>query len=177
DRLEGLLWRVPVRAGEFYYVPAGLVHSIGAGVRLAEIQQPSDTTYRLHDFGRAGLDGRPRPLHREEGLASVRHGLRGPVPAAEPASGRPGVRGPFFCLERLELRAGERLELPGGAPRALCCLSGVLALGAASGRLELGVEETALVPAALDAELEAAGPAVALLATGLGREGGPQDER
>jgi mannose-6-phosphate isomerase len=177
DRLEALLWRVPARVGEFFYLPAGLVHAIGGGLRLAEVQQTSDTTYRLHDYGRAGLDGRPRPLHREQGLAAVRHGLRGPVAAARPASGRPGVRGPFFSFERLELRAGERLELPGGAPRVLCCLEGALALDAASGRLELGAEETALVPAALGAQVATAGPAVALLATGLWREGGLQDER
>ncbi len=72
-----LLHPVPVSAGDTIYVPAGTVHTIGAGVLLAEVQQNSDTTYRLHDWGRVGLAGRPRDLHVESALESIEFGPRG----------------------------------------------------------------------------------------------------
>src|SRR5512143_1300967 len=62
-RVEELLVPLPVRRGDLVPVIPGTVHAIGAGVLLAEVQQPSDTTYRLYDWRRLGLDGKPRPLH------------------------------------------------------------------------------------------------------------------
>jgi mannose-6-phosphate isomerase len=77
------------RPGDCVFVPAGTVHAIGAGLLVAEIQQSSDVTYRLHDWGRTGPDGRPRPLHVEAGLeAATRTGPVNPVrptPTADPA--------------------------------------------------------------------------------------------
>jgi mannose-6-phosphate isomerase len=61
--IEDLLVWFPVRPGDFFYIPAGTVHAIGAGVSLIEIQQNSDITYRLYDYGR------PRPLHLDAGIA------------------------------------------------------------------------------------------------------------
>ena len=58
-------------AGDCIFIPAGTVHAIGAGLVVAEIQESSDVTYRLHDWNRTGADGRPRPLHIEEGLEAV----------------------------------------------------------------------------------------------------------
>lgn len=54
-----------VKAGDVFYIPAGRVHAICGGILLAEIQQSSDTTYRIYDYGRIGLDGNPRQLHTE----------------------------------------------------------------------------------------------------------------
>lgn len=54
-----------VSAGDVFFLPAGRIHSIGAGSFIAEIQQTSDITYRIYDFGRLGLDGKPRELHTE----------------------------------------------------------------------------------------------------------------
>lgn len=54
-----------VKAGDTFFIPAGRVHSIGKGCFIAEIQQTSDITYRIYDFGRLGLDGKPRELHTE----------------------------------------------------------------------------------------------------------------
>ncbi len=67
--IERLLRYVEVRPGEYYTVPPGTVHALGAGIVALEVQQSSDTTYRLYDYQRPGQDGRPRELHVEEGLA------------------------------------------------------------------------------------------------------------
>lgn len=54
-----------VKAGDVFYLPAGRVHAICGGIRLAEVQQSSDVTYRIYDYNRPGLDGKPRELHTE----------------------------------------------------------------------------------------------------------------
>jgi mannose-6-phosphate isomerase len=69
-------WK-PVQMGDYYYVPAGTVHAIGAGISLLEFQQNRDITFRLYDYGR------PRDLHLDEGIAVARRG-----PYADPRSGK-----------------------------------------------------------------------------------------
>ncbi|MCX5758176.1 MAG: class I mannose-6-phosphate isomerase [Candidatus Hydrogenedentes bacterium] len=73
--------RYPVHAGSALFVPAGVVHALGAGVVLAEIQQNSDLTYRLYDWERTDADGAPRPLHVEKAMAAMHFGQEhsGPV--------------------------------------------------------------------------------------------------
>ena len=66
--LPPLLNSVPVKAGDVFFVPAGLLHAIGKGILICEIQQNSDTTYRVYDWGRVGADGKPRELHIEKAL-------------------------------------------------------------------------------------------------------------
>jgi len=66
-----LLVKVPVKAGQCHFLPAGTAHSIGAGLLIAEIQTPSDTTYRVFDFNRVDDAGKPRQLHIEEALQSI----------------------------------------------------------------------------------------------------------
>ncbi|QJD87491.1 type I phosphomannose isomerase catalytic subunit [Cohnella herbarum] len=67
-RIMDTLQEVSVKAGDAFYIPAGTVHALCAGVVVAEIQQNSDTTYRLFDYNRPGLDGKPRELHIEDSL-------------------------------------------------------------------------------------------------------------
>ncbi len=66
-----MLQRIPVTRGDAIDIPSGRVHAIGGGCLIAEIQQNSDTTYRVFDFNRPGLDGKPRQLHVPESLASI----------------------------------------------------------------------------------------------------------
>jgi mannose-6-phosphate isomerase len=66
-----LLEKVPVEVGQCHFLPAGTAHSIGAGLLIAEIQTPSDTTYRVFDWNRVDDTGRPRQLHIEEALESI----------------------------------------------------------------------------------------------------------
>ena len=66
NTVETLLNRVKVHAGEVYFIPSGLVHAIGAGILICEIQQNSNVTYRVYDYGRLGKDGKPRETHVEQ---------------------------------------------------------------------------------------------------------------
>lgn len=66
QKLEELVNWISVKKGDTFFIPAGMLHAIGAGILIAEIQQNSDTTYRVYDFGRLGLDGKPRELHTEK---------------------------------------------------------------------------------------------------------------
>lgn len=66
--LTEILNRVEVKPGELYFIPSGTLHAIGAGILLAEIQQNSNTTYRVYDYGRRGADGKLRPLHIAKAL-------------------------------------------------------------------------------------------------------------
>lgn len=68
ERVEELLDRVPVKAGDVFFIPAGLVHAIGKGVVIAEIQQSSDITYRIYDYNRKDANGNGRELHTEQAL-------------------------------------------------------------------------------------------------------------
>lgn len=65
---DNLLTRVPVKAGDFFYVPSGTMHAIGKGILILETQQSSDTTYRVYDFDRKDPQGRPRELHIEQSI-------------------------------------------------------------------------------------------------------------
>ncbi|MBO4413232.1 MAG: class I mannose-6-phosphate isomerase, partial [Clostridia bacterium] len=67
-----LLRFVPVKKGDVFFIPRGLVHAIGGGITLAEIQQNSNVTYRVYDFGRVGRDGKPRELHLEAAIGTIK---------------------------------------------------------------------------------------------------------
>lgn len=158
-RLPELMNRVSVAPGDVVVNPAGTVHAVGAGVRLFEIQQASDLTYRIYDHGRVGADGRPRQLHLDRALAvSDLHGRR-PTPAAprELSDGwRRLVERPEFVMDELELTA-ERDAVAGVDPASLELLTALdgeftLSTGAAEREWEavtLLAGDTVLLPAAL----------------------------
>ena len=68
DTITDLLRKVKVKDGDLYFIPAGTIHAIGAGITLAEIQENSNITYRVYDYGRVGADGKPRELHIAKAL-------------------------------------------------------------------------------------------------------------
>ena len=108
--VEPLLHRIPAKAGDCILIESGTVHAIGAGVLLAEIQQTSDATFRVYDWGRVGPDGKPRTLHIDQALESIDF-ERGPVnPIAPRVEALPGgskrehlSQSAYFALERLNL--------------------------------------------------------------------------
>ena len=77
EDIEPLIARVPVKPGDVYFMPAGMVHAIGAGILLYEIQQSSDVTYRLWDFNRTNAAGEKRPLHIRQSLDVIDPELKG----------------------------------------------------------------------------------------------------
>ncbi len=113
-KIEGLLHRVEPQPGDCIFVPAGTVHAIGTGLLVAEIQQMSNNTFRLSDWGRLDADGDPRPLHIEQGVQAIDYSS-GPV---EPTRGQPTEKSAVtrlvacdqFVLDHWRVQRGERLE-------------------------------------------------------------------
>jgi mannose-6-phosphate isomerase len=94
---ERLLHRIEPQPGDCIFLPAGTVHALGQGLLVAEIQQSSDTTFRLYDWNRLGPDGKPRALHVDQGLTVVDF-ARGPVDPQRPRpTSRPWVQRLVAC--------------------------------------------------------------------------------
>ena len=115
--IEQLMDWKPVKAGDYFYIPAGTVHAIGAGITLVEVQQYADITYRLYDYGR------PRELHLDDGVSVSKA-----APYAEPRSGREVgnrqlVDGPHFRLW-LVTDADGLADVPNDTMRWVVPLSG-----------------------------------------------------
>src|SRR5206468_115077 len=112
--------RVPVKAGDTMFLPSGRVHAIGAGLVIFEIQQNSDTTYRVFDWNRVGLDGNPRDLHVAESLASIDFDdfepalSRGACAGDGPVKKRLLVEHPLFSVQLHQLAEGAALPLASG---------------------------------------------------------------
>ena len=152
--VEPLLHAYPARAGDCILIKAGTVHAIGAGIVLAEVQQMSDATFRVHDWGRVGADGRPRELHPDQALESIDFAA-GPVdPIAPEVIAIPGgLRERLTCCRYFEL---ERLRLSGPAEvgvrdrfTILMGLGGRVEVHHRGAAYPLGYGETLLLPAAL----------------------------
>jgi mannose-6-phosphate isomerase len=148
-RLEECLHTIEPRVGECLYIPAGTVHALGAGLLVAEIQQASDTTFRLFDWNRVDADGKPRALHVQQGLEAIDFSL-GPL---EPQSPR-AVGGELqrlvdcekFVLDRMGLSSPEAV---GGDERChlIVVIDGEVEAERSPDGRPLAVGDTALVPA------------------------------
>jgi len=117
-----LLCRVPVRPGECHFIPAGTCHAIGAGLLIAEIQTPSDTTYRVFDWNRLDDRGQPRPLHIGEALESIHYNS-----SPEKLTVRTeGILADceYFIVETTFARKGQTLTLASGCTQVLIPVSG-----------------------------------------------------
>jgi mannose-6-phosphate isomerase len=124
--IEELLRWIPVKAGETYFTPAHTVHAIGAGIVLCEIQQNSDVTYRLWDYGR------PRELHVDQAVAVADLGVSaGAVEAVRVAPGREElVRSAYFITELVRIAAGQEVRPEAQACHLWICLEGSGTIGA-----------------------------------------------
>lgn len=151
----GLTGSFPVSGGESFFVPAGMVHAIGAGALLAEIQQNSNITYRLFDYNRKDNKGRPRELHLKKGLQAIRFpeapaGLSAPLRIVESGVIREFLAAcRYFAVEKV--LPGERREYAGPCSSFHILLSteNTLMLEADSGGCRLPRGEAALVPASM----------------------------
>ncbi|MDB6069801.1 MAG: mannose-6-phosphate isomerase [Verrucomicrobiales bacterium] len=142
----GLVPQLPAREGDFIFIPSGRLHAIGAGLLIFEIQQNSDTTYRVFDWNRMGLDGKPRQLHVEESLRCI------DFADTAPALGTPDSEG---LLASCEYFTVHRRSAGGALPQAVQVGGdgGFLMIGMLSGIVrtadgaELKPGDWALVPA------------------------------
>lgn len=123
--VEKTLHDIPVRTGESIFIPSGRLHAIGAGNLIIEVQQNSDTTYRVFDWNRLGLDGKPRALHIKESMASI--DFEDFEPAVKSASEKLVADCPFFHIEKLTLtdpsdvRPPHRFALVVSTDHPVCC--------------------------------------------------------
>ena len=148
-RCDASLHSFVARPGDCVFIPAGTVHAIGAGLVVAEIQQSSDVTFRLHDWNRVGADGRPRPLHVEEALeATTRTGPADPVTprSTDDPAVRRLVACDYFVFD--EVRPTDRWEV-GGDDRChfVAVIAGEARLDGRWGLPPLGIGDCVLVPA------------------------------
>ena len=109
--VERALHEIPVATGESIFIPSGRLHAIGEGNIIVEVQQNSDTTYRVFDWNRMGLDGNPRALHIEESLASI--DFDDFEPAVRGIRETTVARCPFFEVEKIPLGSPRDVRPPG----------------------------------------------------------------
>lgn len=152
NRVADLLRAVPARAGDVFHLPSGTCHALGAGVLVAEVQTPSDTTYRVYDWGRTN-----RTLHLDEAMACIDFSGR----AIEPMRGDGSARSPLggtehYTLFEIRGNSGQEflIERVTDAPMVLIAINGGVRLEPIGTKIfepvALTAGTTALVPAALD---------------------------
>jgi mannose-6-phosphate isomerase len=137
--LAELVHRVPVCSGDVLFVPSGRLHAIDAGLVIAEIQQNSDTTYRVYDWDRVGLDGKPRALHVKESLASI------DFSDFEPPMSKFPIECEYFRVERITLDAARGDGCDGTSFQIIGCADGAVEIAGE----KLSVGDFVLLPAAL----------------------------
>jgi mannose-6-phosphate isomerase len=162
---EDCVNKVSVAAGDSILVRSGQVHAIDAGNLILEIQQNSDTTYRLYDWGRSGLDGKPRQLHVDESLKSILWDEGPPdLVRAAPTSGTIASCDEF-SIRRMVLSPNESLRFrPGEQPRILSVVAGGLTRQASDTDLRpLPLGSNVLVPWSADVEFVAPEASIVLV--------------
>lgn len=128
---EKHLQKVPIRKGDVFFVPAGMVHAIGAGALIAEIQENSNVTYRIHDYGRLEKDGSPRDLHIEKAMNVMQMKAASPVRRHirmvryYPGCSRELLcRCQYFETERIQLRMEASFSVKDTSFQVLLCIDG-----------------------------------------------------
>ena len=155
---ESLLKRVPVQAGDCYFIPAGLTHAIGKGILIAELQQNCDLTYRVYDYDRRGADGSPRELHTEKALEVIRPFSAEEIEAIRYANAQPSNKEVladcrYFRTEIAEMNGATRELSASTRVRHLLCIGGSLTLTYSGGEMSIGKGDSVLLPAALSASV------------------------
>jgi len=152
---ESQLVRLAVEPGQALFIPGGLVHAIGAGCLIYEVQQNSNTTYRLFDWNRSGADGKPRALHIEESFKSIDWSLRPPAmktPSPSASEDRNAwfdvVSCDYFALRKLSLKETLTQSMDGTSFHALFVEQGRLSVAAGGETVALNAGASCLIPAA-----------------------------
>ena len=155
-KTDDLLQIYPSQTRDAYFIPAGTLHAIGAGNLILEIQQNSDTTYRISDWGRKGPDGKMRELHLEKGLQSIhfadRTSPRVAASAALPGNCESGIAQSLY-FNVTELRFEEPLHDDTGKEsfHYITAVDAAVKVGRGEAFVELSPGESVLLPAAFGA--------------------------
>ncbi|MEQ8469533.1 MAG: mannose-6-phosphate isomerase [Marinoscillum sp.] len=153
-KLEEILNREEVTAGDVFFLPAGRVHTIGQGLLLAEIQQTSDVTYRIYDFDRVDDKGNKRELHVEEALDAIDYKKYDEYKTLyiDKRDERVGlVKCPYFTTNKLHLTSDYSLDHSGlDCFKIYICLDGNATLSYAGGSETLSMGDVVLVPANIE---------------------------
>ena len=150
-----VLARHSVKPSDVFYLPAGRVHAIGAGITLAEIQQSSDVTYRIYDYNRPGLDGKPRELHTELAAKAIDYRVQADYRTSYTAAGSGSsaiLDTPFFRIRLIECGGKEERRLKDEDSFViLIVLSGECHLRCEESPLEVSLDKYSgcLIPAAI----------------------------
>jgi len=167
--VQACLHRIPTQAGAAMFLPSGRLHAIGAGNVIFEIQQNSDTTYRVFDWNRAGLDGKPRELHLAQSLASIDFNdfepplIKSIYSRNASFSVRYLVNDPLFRIDSCRVKRGYRFHFRSDSPQILGLLRGRLMVTHGAHQLALKAGEFCLLPACLERVTCVAGTQVELL--------------
>lgn len=156
------LRRVPIRAGDALMVPAGTIHAITAGTLLFEVQQRSETTYRVYDYDRVDADGKKRPLHVDDALRVMDFRAGGPLPVHPPEDEAVAelARCPHFLFERLRVSGDVSRATHPDSFEILCAAGAPVTLRWRGGTVLLAPGSALVLPANLGPYgLHAAGPA------------------
>ncbi|GBF74030.1 mannose-6-phosphate isomerase [Paenibacillus sp. 598K] len=153
NRVMDCLQEVPVKAGDAFYIPAGTVHALCSGIVVAEIQQNSDTTYRVYDYDRPGLDGKLRELHVEDSLNVIAYEGAGAT-RTETGNVQAGewleiARSPYFIVEKGVINGQASLSTSPESFVILVIAEGDGELRWADGAQNVKAGECFLVPATL----------------------------
>ena len=157
--------RIPVKAGDTMFLPSGRVHAIGDGLVIFEIQQNSDTTYRVFDWNRVGLDGKPRELHVAQSLASIDFNDFEPklvgstYNQAAQFKYRHLVQDPLFNVQEMVFEKAGSLVLAGQLLRIIAAVKGTVEVADAASKISIKLQagQFGLIPASLkNVEIKAA---------------------
>ena len=147
---------IPVKKGDAMFLPSGRVHAIGAGNVIFEIQQNSDTTYRVFDWNRVDAKGKPRELHIEQSLASIDFNDIEPELIHGELAGQNGIkqcdliRDPLFSVDLCEMRSGETFQTDQRTMQIIGVLEGELAVQHEQTNITLKPGQFCLGPACLE---------------------------
>lgn len=154
--LTEILNRVPIKRGDVFFIPAGTVHAIGAGALICEIQQNSNTTYRVYDYGRRDKFGKERELHVDRAL-DVATLTRSPELCAVPDGDDVLLSEcEYFTVRRLRVNGRASISCDRSSFRSLTVISGEGHLASNGDEISLSCGDTVFIPAQ-DAELSVSG--------------------
>lgn len=156
----------PSRRGDAFFIPPGTVHSIGAGNFLLEVQQPSDLTYRIYDFGRLDSEGRERELHIGHARRAIDFAASpaGPIAYDRDSDHSEIVSCEFFTVRKIEVDGTRMIEPADGSFTIAACVGGEcqLSIDGEANAAALSLGHTALIPACAS-RIEATGRATLIL--------------